>query len=478
MPPLSVYDMKFINLFRVFISLGCALSIASFPLCADTVTDASAYLEDGERALAEKDYPEAERLFKLAREKGSVDANLFLGRLAYLKYDFPQARKYYSAFNASKKKSQRLVPLHSTWLKNVAAAEKSLQRVEKTAVIDTLHVNKNDFFKAYRLSRSSGSLRDSSLAPTAAGQKEANMVFVNEEGDQKLWAQNDTTGLRNIMESIRLTDGTWRHEVALPENLTMGGNTDFPFMLSDGTTLYYASDGTESTGGYDIFIASRDAATGEWMNPQNLGMPYNSPADDYMLAMDEENGFGWWASDRELSPDYVTIYIYMLTDMRRNIDPEHESILSYASLDNPALTLALETEGDEADEDTDAPQTDDAITQEDIDEAKSRIKTLLATEPDYRVPDFSLPMPHGKTYRFYTDFKSPKAKSSMQAYMSALREFNQLSEQLDGQRRSYYSRKSQSLAADIQNGEKRLAALRTSLQSSLSEVYRYELRNR
>ncbi len=58
-----------------------------------------------------------------------------------------------------------------------------------------------------------------------------------------------------------------------------------PFFMSDGVTLYYANDGDESIGGYDIFI-SRKGEDG-FLQPQNIGMPYNSPYDDYMLAIDE-----------------------------------------------------------------------------------------------------------------------------------------------------------------------------------------------
>ena len=64
---------------------------------------------------------------------------------------------------------------------------------------------------------------------------------------------------------------------------------NYPFMLSDGITLYYAAQGEESIGGYDIFVTRYDMDEKKFLYPENLGMPFNSPANDYMLAIDEFN---------------------------------------------------------------------------------------------------------------------------------------------------------------------------------------------
>ena len=52
-------------------------------------------------------------------------------------------------------------------------------------------------------------------------------------------------------------------------------------MLSDGLTLYFAAQGPESIGGYDIFMTTYDAAEGRFLKPENIGMPFNSTANDY-----------------------------------------------------------------------------------------------------------------------------------------------------------------------------------------------------
>ena len=54
-----------------------------------------------------------------------------------------------------------------------------------------------------------------------------------------------------LYSRIRLLDG-WSEPEPLM-SLNEQGNVNYPFLMSDGITLYYASDGEGSLGGYDIF---------------------------------------------------------------------------------------------------------------------------------------------------------------------------------------------------------------------------------
>ena len=82
-------------------------------------------------------------------------------------------------------------------------------------------------------------------------------------------------------------------------------------MLSDGSTLYFAAEGDieNALGGLDIYMTRRDE-TGAFFSPTNVGMPYNSPYNDYMMAIDDAAGLGWWATDRNAPDGMVTVYIF------------------------------------------------------------------------------------------------------------------------------------------------------------------------
>jgi outer membrane protein OmpA-like peptidoglycan-associated protein/Tol biopolymer transport system component len=86
-------------------------------------------------------------------------------------------------------------------------------------------------------------------------------------------------GLRDIYKCTIDNEGRW----GAPENLGSTINTEFeeetPFLAEDGKTLYFASEAHSSIGGFDIFKSVLDD-NGTWSEPQNLGYPINSSADD------------------------------------------------------------------------------------------------------------------------------------------------------------------------------------------------------
>jgi len=86
-------------------------------------------------------------------------------------------------------------------------------------------------------------------------------------------------GGKDIYKCTADAEGRW----GVPENLGNVINTEFeeetPFLSEDGKTLYFASEAHSSMGGYDIFKSVLDD-NGKWSEPQNLGYPINSAADD------------------------------------------------------------------------------------------------------------------------------------------------------------------------------------------------------
>jgi hypothetical protein len=102
-------------------------------------------------------------------------------------------------------------------------------------------------------------------------------------------------------------------------------------MMSDGQTFYYGSKGEGSIGGYDIFMTRR-GDDGSYFDGSNIGMPYNSTANDYMLAIDETTGLGWFATDRDAPEGKVTIYTFIPNATRVNYDPDTSNLASLALL--------------------------------------------------------------------------------------------------------------------------------------------------
>jgi outer membrane protein OmpA-like peptidoglycan-associated protein/tetratricopeptide (TPR) repeat protein len=64
----------------------------------------------------------------------------------------------------------------------------------------------------------------------------------------------------------------------------------------DGETMYIASEGDGSMGGYDIFISKN--INGTWSNPENLGSPINTPYDDFFFSGTANGKYAYIASNR------------------------------------------------------------------------------------------------------------------------------------------------------------------------------------
>lgn len=373
-------------------------------------------------------------------------------RSAYEAYDFTEAARQLA--NARKKITagdEIEMEVANSIQRQMDLAKGFIRRVEKLEILDSISVSKEDFFKAYRLPQSAGSLDGPDALPYP--HKEVEYVFTNEEGDFKIWAQPDSTGFYNITESIRLTDGSWSKPAMASEDLGAGRNAEFPFMMADGVTLYFASDGEGSIGGYDIFIATRDAQTGEYLQPQNIGMPYNSPYDDYLLAIDEENGVGWWATDRNLLGDNLTVYLFKVNETRTNYDPDEE--------DADIADLALIT---------DFKSTQDP--DEDYSDILNAVKGI-STEKKKRV-DFIFPLSGGRVYTTLNDFQTSGGKAAMRRYLDLEKEFKALEKELSEQRRAYAKNPSPSLKDRIRELEARAERERESLRTVRNDVYRAE----
>ncbi len=92
--------------------------------------------------------------------------------------------------------------------------------------------------------------------------------------------------------------GNWSNPVAFPYNGS-GYSTGFPAFSSDGKALYFASDGPDGLGGFDIYVSYRLGNT--WSAPENLGQVVNTQGNEITpyfdgtslyFASDWHQGFG------------------------------------------------------------------------------------------------------------------------------------------------------------------------------------------
>jgi outer membrane protein OmpA-like peptidoglycan-associated protein/tetratricopeptide (TPR) repeat protein len=89
-------------------------------------------------------------------------------------------------------------------------------------------------------------------------------------------------------------------------------NEDNPFIKSDGTTLYFASEGHTSIGGFDIFKCT--IVNGAVSNLQNVGFPINSTSNDRFIFFTEDGKKAFLDSDRKGGQGEKDIYEMYILD--------------------------------------------------------------------------------------------------------------------------------------------------------------------
>ena len=210
------------------------------------------------------------------------------------------------------------------------------EMTQQIVIVDSIVVNKDQFLASIRLSSECGQLMNTG---TFFRNKQPGTLYINEMGNKVYFSQPD--GHQQQLYTADKLGNEWSKPQPL-QGLSDGiDEASYPFMLTDGLTFYFAGKGEESIGGYDIFMTRYDSRSGSFLKPENIGMPFNSDANDYMYAIDEANRIGYFASDRRQPEGKVCIYIFVPQETRKTYDNSkftEEQIRNFADIASIADT--------------------------------------------------------------------------------------------------------------------------------------------
>ncbi len=157
--------------------------------------------------------------------------------------------------------------------------------------------------------------------------------YTNEFSNTRITASGDTIKGRHLYISHR-----YGNEWNEPRQMTELANkmADYPFMMADGITLYFSAEGEGTVGGKDIFRTTYNSDDLTFYEATNMGLPFNSPANDYLLAISDLDNIGWLVSDRNQPEGKVCIYTFEPTAHRKGFDEGTDSLtlLSYAKIEH------------------------------------------------------------------------------------------------------------------------------------------------
>jgi hypothetical protein len=244
-------------------------------------------LEDANKLYADKKYIAAAELYEqLYRFDKSAES--YRMQIALLEKD------------KRNKKAAVIIDSLRPLIKKVENLARMVSRCENIQIIDSIVVNKTRFLNAYHLVAEAGTLEETN----------GSIIYENQLKDRRFFGKRTDKNLYRLYSQVKIQD-EWSEEKPLNIPVDSLANDNYPFVMSDGLTIYYASTGNESIGGYDLFISRYNVNNDTYLAPTPLGMPFNSPYNDYMLAIDELNGVGYFATDRFQPEDTVIIYTFI-----------------------------------------------------------------------------------------------------------------------------------------------------------------------
>lgn len=395
-------------------------------------------------------------MLEIAVSRKITNAYRYMGEYCLKECDYPNAAKWFDDF-IDRAKGDDMLELGYDRLDYANRLSRMVRNTEDVCFIDSFVVDKSDFLEVYRMGNDVGQVAfcsdyfDDPSLPGVLYESERGMdIYFSDENE-------DSIPRLKLYYNTKVGDD-WASPKPLA-GFDTGGNDDFPFMLADGITLYFASDGDGSIGGYDLFVTSFDEESGEFYRPDQLGMPFNSTANDYMLAINEVVNIGWFASDRNQPEGKVCVYVFVPNAKKQKYDIEalgYETVLSYARISSIADT-----------------QTDEDVVRR----ARQQFAMLLYANGEDSKGDFHFVVDDLHEYKAVSDFKSEAARNLYKEWQACEENYRSDVVALDKLRDEYASATKQRknvLKNSILPLEKKVETEEAALVRMINEVRRLE----
>lgn len=390
---------------------------------------------------------EAQKLYKEKKYEAA-------GVIYYDLYMFDEAveafEKRVEFIDKMRKPDPELYDLVNPLLEKAERAARMLSHCENVQIIDSLVIDKNRFLDAYFLSDEAGELIPIDSA----------VIFENQLKDRRYLSKKDENDFYRLYSQTKLGN-SWSEERLLNIPIDEGKNDNFPFVMPDGLTIYYASTGHGSIGGYDIFVTRYNLNSDSYLAPNQMGMPFNSIFNDYMLAIDEEYGIGFFVTDRFQPENKVVVYTFIPNEEYKPLeDLSSEELIARAKISSIR--------------DSWKAGTNYASYIQNIKEDMEKRRQILKR-------DFTFVINDNIIYYSLDDFDSDVAKKSFLRYRDLNNEKITLEAEVSEQRKKYKllsnSNLKDELAESILSNEKRLEEIDSMINESAKEARNSEIKH-
>lgn len=374
-------------------------------------------------------------------------------------YKFKDAEKFILLAIEKLQKKQQSTIREEELLETARKGRIKLQATEQVMIIDSLVLPKDQVLQVINISPECGSIHPLNTLSEDMGS--FGSYFQNELGDKRLFAQPNHDGKLRLVESLFI-DNEWSTPSPLKGfDVDETDNYNFPFMLTDGLTMYFAAENNESLGGYDIYMTRYDTDNQKFLIPDNIGMPFNSPYNDYLYVIDEFNNLGYFVSDRYQHADSVCLYTFIPNEKRTiyNIEQIGEKKLrSLARINNIKDTW---------------------YNPDDVKKAQARLAETRNPKTDKQEnTDFVFVVNDELTCHAIDDFKKEEVKPKVMHWIKNIRNLETKNKELARLRERYASatpNQKMQFAPQIRLNEEKIEQMQRDLHDQEKEIRKIEL---
>ena len=301
-------------------------------------------------------------------------------------------------------------------LERVRREFRYIKRVEKVIIVDSLVISKSQFLEAYHLGNESGTI-GTTRQLVGGNTSIEGTAYRTEMRDKIYYSDADNNGRLQLYMSYKMLED-WSKPTLL--NGLPEGDNNYPFIMSDGITIYFANNNPDGLGGYDIYVTRYNSASDRYLVAENLGMPFNSSANDYMMTIDEVNNLGWFATDRNQSDSTVCIYTFIPNAAKQYYDYDTDSHLDIMQAARIQSIAATQTNSE-------------AIRKAE----QALLKLSLSSSTEEKKAAFTFIIDDFTDYHSLDDFKSPEARQLYISWGNKQEQLSKLSQQLEDKRTRY-----------------------------------------
>jgi hypothetical protein len=281
------------------------------------------------------------------------DLFFYLGKAYHINYLFDDAIKSYNEFKSTASASLQKKLQVDKEIRACNNGKKLLSNLPNLEIKAKKQLNEADYFRTYDLKTIGGRLLskpEEFRSSIDKKKKEKSIVYYPKNSSTVFYSsygQTPETGKDIYM--ITKTDKGFVN----PQKITTINSEfdeDYPFLHPNGKTLYFASKGFNSMGGYDIFKSTFDENSRTWGAPENLQFPINSPDDDYLFVTDSLEQNATFSTGRQSPPGKIDV-LKIITE-RVPIDvlaikgivkkeTDNQGVASFITLKNMQTNVAL-----------------------------------------------------------------------------------------------------------------------------------------